>query len=1125
MSSKLLRKDTVFLLFIAASIILGAIGLQAVNFAAKRAADTRPQRAPLPLLRTSLPQGSATVERKLLESLEATKDGKKEVLVQLYIPKKKGETTPQNKPSSLDERKTSRTSFVSERKKDSTLIKNQVLDSLAEDVKRGDVDVLGNFWINNVLYLSVNKKGLEKLGKTPGVIRVEENGVLAIPKPIAQTAYSPQNIEWNIQKIGADKVWNELEITGQGVTVADLDTGVNWEHPALKNAYRGWDGSSANHEYNWFDAISGQPYPYDDNTVFHGTHTTGTMVGKEDTVNEIGVAPGAKWMAAKFLDSSGSGSLEDAIEAMQWLLSPKKPDGTGEDPAKAPDIVSNSWSSPGCNLTLQSAVEAWIDAGIIPVFANGNSGPDPSTVNSPADYPESFGVGATDSNDTIASFSSRGPSCDVLGKEIKPDVSAPGVNIRSSSGTNGYAVLSGTSMATPHVAGLAALLLSADPSLDVLEVEKAIEDSASDLGIPGKDNSYGSGRIDAYKTVSQYAKIGTLKGRVTDNSGKPLSGAEIKVSSPTLVKTATTDQNGNYSLKLPQYDLYSVTFSFFGYKDESGTVEIFQGETINLDTFLEPLPKYSIKGKVTKEDSSPLGKTATVKVSDKPLPPSFTDSNGEFVLNEVPEGSYELTATASGYQPSTKNVVVNGNLEVNFSLKSFPSIPLAQNFEQGLSDWTADGLWHIETEQSTCANANEGKSSAYYGHYTFSTCNYDTEGTPNSGSLTSPVFSIPEQAASVNLTFSSWFDTESPVYYDKRFVQIKTSEDSDWTTLYQDIYDPVNNPFRTWKQKSINLDAYKGQSVQIRFLFDTIDSQTNYFKGWYVDDIIIGSDFTDLAISQTAPETIQRGNTLSFLINYENIGLKEAQNTILEDIFDIPLGTLNPQIIHNDKKIENFDPLNSPSLSPSPQTSISPNPTPLPSQKGSFKISLGTLSPGQKGNLEVQFTVSQNVKMGEKYTNTASLTTSSPEDNVNNTVTSETRVITAELSNKLAQPERTKANFRFKSVLTVTNTGEVPSENVVLTVDLTGTVKFRIISSDIQSSPVSGNLPESSEIFKKSLRFDLGTLKQNESKTLTLTLRSEKGKAGKIQVVGNTTTTSEETDTENHVRQTTRITK
>src|SRR5262249_2131304 len=237
-----------------------------------------------------------------------------------------------------------------------------------------------------------------------------------------------------INYMHAPQVW-ELGFTGQGIVVGSADTGVRWTHNALKPHYRGWDGQTANHDYNWHDAVhdsvgtpcgNDSPFPCDDNG--HGSHTTGTMIGDDGMGNQIGMAPGAKWIACRNLDGMGIGTSARYIECMEFFLAPYPVGGGQGDPAKAPDITNNSWTctpDEGCSPdTLQAAVEAQRAAGIQMVVAAGNAGPDCSSlVNSPATYEASYTVGALSTGtDNIAPFSSRGPVTIDGSNRIKPDI-------------------------------------------------------------------------------------------------------------------------------------------------------------------------------------------------------------------------------------------------------------------------------------------------------------------------------------------------------------------------------------------------------------------------------------------------------------------------------------------------------------------------------------------------------------------------------------------------------------------------------------------------------------------------------------------------------------------------------
>jgi subtilisin family serine protease len=282
---------------------------------------------------------------------------------------------------------------------------------------------------------------------------------------------SPNNpICWNIRQIGADRVWRDFGDTGRGITLASMDTGVRYTHPALAKQYRGYRGPGGyDHNYNWFDPKGIDRAPVDSNG--HGTHTTGTMVGSGSSANQpaVGVAPGAEWIAAQGCSGAVCNEI-DLIAAAQWMLAPTDLDGTRPRPDLRPMIINNSWAGAGGDDWYAGYVTAWRAAGMFPVFAAGNSGDGCGSIESPGDYANVLAVGATDERDVIASFSARGPTHD--GRR-KPDVVAPGVYSANGSGilstgpdpNTPYFSLQGTSMATPHVSGLIALLWSANPAL------------------------------------------------------------------------------------------------------------------------------------------------------------------------------------------------------------------------------------------------------------------------------------------------------------------------------------------------------------------------------------------------------------------------------------------------------------------------------------------------------------------------------------------------------------------------------------------------------------------------------------------------------------------------------------
>ncbi len=353
--------------------------------------------------------------------------------------------------------------------------------------------------------------------------RLEANPRVPAKLPQPQSAGAQPALtlgaEWNIVQTKAPEVWDQ-GYQGEGIVIGGQDTGYRWTHVALKTAYRGWDGTTADHDYNWHDAIhSGggscgyeSREPCDDNG--HGTHTMGTAVGDDGGTNQIGMAPGAKWIGCRNMDQ-GNGTPATYLECFDFFLAPYPVGGDSSqgDPAKAPDITTNSWSCPpseGCSaLTLKEAVDNLRAAGILTIASAGNSGPGCGTINAPpALYDSAYTVGNLTSTSAIYSSSSRGPAATT--GLVKPDIMAPGTSVRSAYRTSdtAYATLTGTSMASPHVAGAAALIASAAPGFRK-NPEATVELlNASALPLPdisegcggdylnGPNNSWGHGALD-----------------------------------------------------------------------------------------------------------------------------------------------------------------------------------------------------------------------------------------------------------------------------------------------------------------------------------------------------------------------------------------------------------------------------------------------------------------------------------------------------------------------------------------------------------------------------------------------------------------------------------------------------
>ncbi len=449
--------------------------------------------------------------------------------------------------------------------------------SQAEVRKQLDAEQVSytSFWISNTILVRSGSTALaQQAVEQAAVEAIRAPQTYEIPEPTIGIDEQQINaVEWGIDRINADDVWSTLGVRGEGIVVGSIDTGVNFQHPALAAQYRGNSGGEINHDYNWFDPsqVCAGGIPCDNNN--HGTHTMGTMVGGDGGANNIGVAPGARWIAAKGCESN-SCSDRALLESGQWMLAPTRLDGSGADPARRPQIINNSWGGPGGNSWYSQTIDAWRAAGIFPAFSGGNSGPSCGSAGSPGDDEQAFASGSFDINNVIASTSGRGR----VGGAAKPDLAAPGVNVRSSFANGGYGSLSGTSMASPHTAGTVALIWAAAPTLqgDIGRTMAVLNETAVDTenltcgGTAADNNVWGEGRLDALAAVTlARLPVGTVTGHVTDAvSGRAIAGTSVVITGP-FERTSGTGSDGGYSFVLPVGD-YTVTASAFGYRNRTG---------------------------------------------------------------------------------------------------------------------------------------------------------------------------------------------------------------------------------------------------------------------------------------------------------------------------------------------------------------------------------------------------------------------------------------------------------------------------------------------------------------------------------------------------------------------------
>ena len=538
-----------------------------------------------------------------------------------------------------------------------------------------------SYWIANAMWVKGGSALVTSIAAQDNVLRIEPSKTYPLITPtVNPDGAHTTAVEWGLTNIGAPSVWSTFGVRGEGITVANIDTGVQFDHSALVRQYRGNLGSGTfDHNYNWFDpaGICPSPQPCDNNN--HGTHTMGTMVGDDGGANQIGVAPNAKWMAAKGCESNNC-SDASLLASAQFVLAPTDLAGNNPRPDLHADIVNNSWGGGGGDLWYQASVQAWIAAGMFPSFSNGNSGPGCGTAGSPGDYTESYAAGAYDINNVIAGFSSRGPSA--VNGGLKPNVGAPGVNVRSSIPGNSYANFNGTSMAAPHVSGAVALIWSAAPTLkgDIDGTKALLDSTATDVdatscgGTPADNNIFGEGRLNALAAVTAAPRgpNGRVIGTVTDAAnGQPLAGVTVSAGSTSQV----TGADGKYSLQL-EVGTYTVTASIYGYAPQSATVTVTEGAVVTQNFALVKLPLVTVSGKVTDGSGKAWPLYAKITVGGRPGGPIWTNpATGMYSMSIASSTTYHFTTSVvyPGYRTVEEDVAVGStNLTHNISVPVDP---------------------------------------------------------------------------------------------------------------------------------------------------------------------------------------------------------------------------------------------------------------------------------------------------------------------------------------------------------------------------------------------------------------------------------------------------------------------
>ncbi len=510
------------------------------------------------------------------------------------------------------------------------------------------------FWLDNIMLVEATPDVIADLAAMPNVIEIFENYTLSLPprenSESREMLGASQAQLWDsAEHIGAKQVWSTYGFDGTGIVIGGLDTGVEVDHPDIAGKMVTTDPSDPTYPGGWaeFDSngdmiVGSVPHDSDE----HGTHTMGTCVGGNASGWDIGVAPGAQIMHALVIPS-GSGSFTQVVAGMEWIIDPDG-DPSTDDGA---DVINMSLGGTGTHDIMVIPVDNIVAADVFPAMSIGNSGPSSGTTGSPGNVPSAFGVGATDSMDVIAGFSSRGPvtwnTPPYVGTWIKPDISAPGVKIYSSvpggdwQWTGGGQDWSGTSMASPHVAGAAALMRQANPTMNVEVMKQLLAQTSIDLGDPGKDNDYGWGRLNAFQAVSAaLAGVGTIEGFVYSSGGGGVDNAEVLIVD--TGQRVFTDVAGAYSIQLVAGD-HQVEVSRFGYETYAATVTIVADAVTPQDFTLNQLPSGNVAGLVTDAGTGDgVACEITVRLAGDAVVWGSTDPmTGAYDIS-LPTGTYDL---------------------------------------------------------------------------------------------------------------------------------------------------------------------------------------------------------------------------------------------------------------------------------------------------------------------------------------------------------------------------------------------------------------------------------------------------------------------------------------------------
>ncbi len=740
-----------------------------------------------------------------------------------------------------------RKAVIGELEEVALLSQEDLIKYLESRKSKGDVKEFKSYYIINGVFVKATKSVIYELAKRDDVKKIFLNKKIKTIEPVAKNAKPNQffargeydsiagdEIEWSLKKIGADAVWKKLGITGQNITVGIIDSGTNYELDQLKNNFRGYEKSTGKFvtDGNYADFVDGGALAGKTDAADHGTHVAGTICGSPlivggKKINVIGVAPNAKFIAARAIGPR-SGSEADLLSAAEWMLKP------GGDAAKAPVAVNNSWGSDNSNDDwFQSMVDSWRAANIVPVFAAGNmSGGaynfDGSIAN-PGNIINTFSVGAVDVNNKLGAFSRVGPSAfDSTGNKIKPDISAPGVQVRSIKANGRYESWDGTSMAAPHITGVIALMKEANPALKVEEIEKILKETATEAKDSRFKNSpnmgYGYGIVNAFDAVSRVkdnVKGGVIKGRITTK------GEDIKKAQGDITAAAVSYVGRKLEVKGHFTDDVSVTKVVLKY-------------TFDDNTWNEVLMD-RISGTVKDGEYSAVIDADKIKK----------------------EGSIKIKAEAFDYGHPTEPIKT-GTITVEIK-KGIEPGSYANDFEQNADGWLLQGDWGLGTKINPLEpEPQTGKK------YLGTKIGYASPTVQIDSYLWMPPIDISKVDKNTEHLILKHNEYVGVNGVTNCIVEVATDEKGPWTEIERKRIPPGTVP--KWTKVNYNLDSFIGKSdlLHVRFNFHYPDHGEGV--GWYIDDVSVvkGDDEAPDAVKGLSARLTNEGVQLFWLPSEEN---------------------------------------------------------------------------------------------------------------------------------------------------------------------------------------------------------------------------------------------------------------